>query len=133
MLTAAAITAAALALAVQWGLGFRLGQAAGEAAEIAALVLYGIAALLLLAPLGRRRAATAGVIAFMLMLWAVYLNARLSTDLAVQFGGDPAVTGPKLAVVMLFIAPGVALITAGAVYLVARREQIRWTGKTYAT
>lgn len=133
ILMAVAIALVVLALLIQWAFGFRFGETAGTVTEILALVLIGGGALVLLAPLGARRAASAAVVAFMLMLWAVYLNGRFSTGLDVQFGGEYAWSNTRIAVIMLFVAPVVALITAVVVYVAARRELIRWRGKTYTT
>ena len=133
ILMAVAVALVVLALLIQWGLGYRFGATAGTVTEILALILIGVGALLLLAPLGARRSISAALVAFMLMLWAVYLNARFSTGLELEFGGAQALSHARMALVLLFVAPFVALVTAVVVYVAARREMIRWRGKTYTT
>jgi|GEM_PF-1537886 len=122
-----------LALALQLALGHQFGQGAGMATEIAAWVLYAVAIVLLLAPFGRPRALLAGALGFMMMAWAVHLNARFSTHLDTQFGGAYAWSAQRVAVMTLFIGPVLGLIVGAITGLLARLEVIRWRGRTYSS
>lgn len=132
-LTLAAGGVILLALALQLALGHQFGEGAGTATEIAAWVLYAVAIVLLLAPFGRPRALLAGALGFMMMAWAVHLNARFSTHLDTQFGGAYAWSAQRVAVMTLFIGPVLGLIVGALTGLLARWEVIRWRGRTYSS
>lgn len=132
-LTLAAGGVILLALVLQLALGHQFGEGAGMAAEIAAWGLYAVAVVLLLAPFGRPRALLAGLLGFMMMAWAVHLNARFSTYLDAQFGGAQALSAQRVAVMTLFIGPVLGLIVGVVTGLLARLEVIRWRGRTYSS
>lgn len=133
ILTFSAIGLAVLALCLQLIAGAFLGLGALAAAEWLAWGLYACAAVLLLAPLGRARAFLVGALAFMLTAWAVHLNARFSSHLAIQFGAAPLGAAQHVALTTLFIAPLVGLIVGVVTGLMARAETIRWRGRTYSS
>jgi hypothetical protein len=115
-----------LGVLLQLGLGYRVSQGSAHAMEFLALVLYGAAIVLLLAPLGRSKALIAGALAFILMAWAVHLNARLSAFLELQAGGQ-VIAAHRILLHTLFVGPFAGLITGVVTGLIARFERIRWT------
>ena len=127
-LTFAAVGLVVLALAVQWALGFRLGSAAGAATEVLAWLLYAGAVLLLVVPLGRARALIVGALGFMLMAWAVHLNARFSTTLLSEYVGG--LVNARVMIATILYGPALGLIVGITAGLLARFELIRWTPKS---
>ena len=125
-LTLAAFCLIGTGILAQWLLGYRVSEGSAQAMEFIALVLYGAAIALLLAPLGRNKALVAGALAFILMAWAVHLNARLSVLLETMAGGD-VIGAHRILLATLFIGPFAGLITGVATGLLARFERIRWT------
>lgn len=128
-LTLAAFCLVGLGILAQWLLGYRISDASAQVFEVLALILYGAAIALLLAPLGRSKTLVAGALAFILMAWAVHLNARLSSFLEVEAGGD-VIAAHRILLATLFIGPFAGLITGVVTGLLARFERIRWTPKT---
>lgn len=122
-----------LALALQLIAAAYLGEGALATAEPAAWLLFAVVVQLLLAPLGRGRALLVGALGFILMAWAVHLNARYSTHLDVLFGGAHAWSAQRVAVLTLFVGPALGLIVGGLAAVLARREAIRWRGRTYSS
>lgn len=133
ILTAAAGGLVLLALGLQLAFGFRLGQSAGGVTEMLAWLLYAIAIVLLLAPFGRARAVLAGALGFMVMAWAVHLNARFGASLDTQFGADSGLSAHRVLIATLFIGPALGLVVGVATGLLARLELIRWRGRTYTS
>ena len=128
-LTLAALCLIGLGVLAQWLLGYRVSEGSAQAMEVVALILYGAAIALMLAPLGRGKALIAGALAFILMAWAVHLNARLSAFLETMAGGD-VIAAHRILLATLFIGPFAGLITGVVTGLLARSERIRWTPKT---
>lgn len=128
-LTLAALCLIGLGVLAQWLLGYRVSEGSAAAMEVLALILYGAAIVLMLAPLGRGKALIAGALAFILMAWAVHLNARLSAFLETMAGGD-VIAAHRILLATLFVGPFAGLITGVVTGLVARAERIRWTPKT---
>jgi hypothetical protein len=114
---------------IQIAVGFRFGQQAGQATEVVAMAAYTLAIVLLFAPLGRARTLMAGALAFILMAWAVHLNARLSADLENQFGGQ-VIAAHRVMIATLFIGPALGLVVGGITALCARFERVRWSPRT---
>lgn len=125
-LTLAAVCLIGAGVLIQLGLGYRISEASAQVVEFLGLILYGAAIVLLLAPLGRGKALLAGALAFILMAWAVHLNARLSAFLETQAGGD-VIAAHRVLLATLFIGPFAGLITGVVTGLAARFERIRWT------
>lgn len=128
ILTLAAFCLAGLAILAQWLLGYRLSAGSAHAMEVLALVLYGAAIVLLLAPLGRGKALMAGALGFILMAWAVHLNARLSAWLEIE-AGSQVIAAHRVLLATLFVGPAAGLVTGIVTGLLARFERIRWTPK----
>jgi len=128
-LTLAALCLIGLGVLAQWLLGYRISEGSAQAMEVLALILYGAAIVLMLAPLGRGKALIAGALAFILMAWAVHLNARLSAFLETMAGGD-VIAAHRILLATLFVGPFAGLITGVVTGLIARAERIRWTPKT---
>lgn len=133
ILTAAAGGLVLLALVLQLALGFQFGEAAGAATEMLAWLLFAVAITLLLAPFGRPRALLAGALGFMMMAWAVHLNARFSTTLDVRLGGAHGWSAQRVALMTLFVGPVLGLVVGAVTGLLARFEVIRWRGRTYSS
>lgn len=130
-LTLAAVCLAGLAVLAQWLLGYRISAGSAHAMEALALILYGAAIVLLLAPLGRGKAMVAGALGFILMAWAVHLNARLSAWLEIEAGGQ-VIAAHRILLATVFVGPAAGLVTGVVTGLLARFERIRWTPKTPA-
>jgi hypothetical protein len=122
----------ALGLVVQYALGFRFGPVAAQATEAFAMVAYACGIFLLAAPIGRTRALMAGALGFILMAWAVHLNAHLSARLETLFGGQ-VVAAHRVLLATVFVGPILGLIVGVITGLLARSERIRWTPKTPAS
>jgi len=131
-LVGSAVALAALCLLAQWAVGFRVSEGAGQLLELLSVAGYAVAAILLLAPLGRARALMAGAVALVLMAWAVHLNARYATALDLRFGGASSWGGHRVLIATLFVGPLAGLVTGIVTFVLARLELVRWTGKHYA-
>jgi len=131
-LTLAAVCLVGLGVLAQWLLGYRVSAGSAQVMEALALILYGAAIVLLLAPLGRSKALIAGALAFILMAWAVHLNARLSAFLQIEAGGQ-VIAAHRILLATLFVGPFAGIITGVVTGLIARFERIRWTPRQPAS
>lgn len=131
-LTLTALGLILLAVGAQWAFGYRISQGSAQAMEALALLLYAVAVVLLFAPLGRRHALVAGGLAFIVIAWAVHLNARLSAFLEIQAGGD-VIVAHRVFLATLIVGPALGLLVGVVTGLTARFERIRWAPKTPAS
>lgn len=131
-LSLAAVGLVVLGVAVQWAFGYRVSEGSAQVMEALALLFYAAAAVLLMAPLGRRHALMASGLAFILMAWAVHLNARLSAYLETEAGGD-VIAAHRIFLATLIAGPALGLVVGIVTGLLARFERIRWTPKTTAS
>lgn len=111
-LVALALAILVVALATEWLLGFRLGEAAGNLAELVMAIALIAAATMVFAPLGRSRRILASVLAFssVVLLWAI--NAKFSTSLDVAYGGGYGWSGTRVAVLAVLVGPVIGLAAA---------------------
>lgn len=126
ILAAACLIGAGVLL--QWLLGYRLNAGSAPMVEIVALVLYGVAIILMTVPQGRGRPLMAGGLAFILMCWAVHLNARLSVFLETEAGGH-VIAAHRILLATLFAAPLCGLIVGVIAGILVRGDRIRFTHK----
>jgi hypothetical protein len=129
LLTLAAACLIGAGVLIQWFFGFRSGEARGEVTEWLAYGLYAVALVLALVPLGRRHAWVAGGLGFILMAWAVHLNARYSTYLDQLSGGPYAWSGTRVLVATIFVGPMIGVVVGLLVGILARLEVVRFTPK----
>lgn len=130
-LTLAAACLIGAGVLIQWMLGYSLNAGSAPLVEIVALVLYGAAIILMVVPQGRGRPLMAAGLGFILMAWAVHLNARLSVFLETQSGGD-VIAAHRIVLATLFAGPFAGLIVGVISGLLVRGERIRFTPKATA-
>ncbi|RZJ28721.1 MAG: hypothetical protein EON85_08400 [Brevundimonas sp.] len=130
-LTLAAACLIGAGVLLQWLLGYRLNAGSAPVVEVAALVLYGVAILLMVVPQGRGRPLMAAGLGFILMAWAVHLNARLSVFLETEAGGD-VIGAHRILLATLIAGPFAGLILGVIAGLLVRFDRIRFTPKAAA-
>ncbi|RZJ46062.1 MAG: hypothetical protein EON87_06020 [Brevundimonas sp.] len=128
VLTLAAACLIGAGVLIQWLLGYRLNAGSAPLVEVGALVLYGAAIILMVVPQGRGRPLLAAGLGFILMCWAVHLNARLSVFLETDAGGTVN-ADHRILLASLFAAPFAGLIVGVIAGLLVRGDRIRWTPK----
>ncbi|WP_420478175.1 hypothetical protein [Brevundimonas sp. FT23028] len=127
-LTLAAACLIGAGVLIQWLLGYRLNAGSAPMVEIVALVLYGAAIVLMTVPQGRGRPLMAAGLGFILMCWAVHLNARLSVFLETEAGGQ-VIAAHRILLATLFAAPLCGLIVGVIAGVLVRGDRIRFTPK----
>ncbi|WP_420471757.1 hypothetical protein [Brevundimonas sp. FT23042] len=127
-LTLAAACLIGAGVLIQWLLGYRLNAGSAPMVEILALVLYGAAIVLMTVPQGRGRPLMAAGLGFILMCWAVHLNARLSVFLETEAGGQ-VIAAHRILLATLFAAPLCGLIVGVIAGVLVRGDRIRFTPK----
>jgi hypothetical protein len=127
-LTLAAACLIGVGVLIQWLLGYRLNPGSAPLVEIVALVLYGAAIILMVAPQARGRPLMGAGLGFILMCWAVHLNARLSVFLETEAGGD-VIGAHRILLATLFAAPFAGLIVGVICGLLVRAGRIRFAPK----
>lgn len=127
-LTLAAACLIGAGVLIQWLLGYRLNAGSAPMVEILALVLYGAAIVLMTVPQGRGRPLMAAGLGFILMCWAVHLNARLSVFLETEAGGR-VIAAHRILLATLFAAPLCGLIVGVIAGVLVRGDRIRFTPK----
>ncbi|WP_439472718.1 hypothetical protein [Brevundimonas sp.] len=127
-LTLAAACLIGAGVLIQWLLGYRLNAGSAPMVEIGALVLYGVAILLMAVPQGRGRPLMAAGLGFILMCWAVHLNARLSVFLETEAGGH-VIAAHRILLATLFAAPLCGLIVGAIAGILVRGDRIRFAPK----
>ncbi|HEY0927694.1 hypothetical protein [Brevundimonas sp.] len=127
-LTLAAACLIGAGVLIQWLLGYRLNPGSAPLVEIVALILYAAAIILMVVPQGRGRPLMAAGLGFILMAWAVHLNARLSVFLETEAGGD-VIGAHRILLATLFAGPFAGLIVGVIAGLLVRGDRIRFTPK----
>ncbi|MDQ8028361.1 MAG: hypothetical protein REJ23_06515 [Brevundimonas sp.] len=130
-LTLAAACLIGAGVLIQWLLGYGLNPGSAPAVEIVGLILYAAAIILMVVPQGRGRPLMAAGLGFILMCWAVHLNARLSVFLETQAGGD-VIAAHRILLATLFAAPFAGLIVGVVSGLLVRADRIRFAPKAAA-
>ncbi|GAA0640398.1 hypothetical protein [Brevundimonas lenta] len=96
--------------------GFKVNEAAGQAADAFMAITLIVGSALILAPAGRRRRLLAALAAAILLFTLWSLHARLSTTLDVRFGGAYGWSGTRTMVMTLIEGPVLAVLAAALTF-----------------
>ena len=128
-LRASAVAILGLAFIAGLFLGFSLGQAASNLAEMIMAIALIVAAVMLFGPLGRSRRWLAAMLACVSVVIFWGINARLSIWLDVENGGDFAWSGARFAVLAVLVGPIIGLVAAAITFGFAHQNALNRSPK----